>query len=50
MNVADMTLILAAFNSLAVPLLLAGRAWTKRVERRLQRLERHLDLDPLHTN
>lgn len=47
MTIAEITLALAVFNSAAVPLLIAGRAWTKRVERRLARLERHLNLDPL---
>lgn len=47
MTTAEYTLILAAFNALAVPLLVSARAWTKRVERRLNRIERHLDLDPI---
>ena len=49
MTTAELTLILSAFNTLAVPLLLAARRWTKRVEKRLDRIERELDLVPLHT-
>jgi len=40
MSIAEATFLLAIFNSLAVPLLLAGWKWTRRVERRLTRLER----------
>lgn len=50
MSVADWTLCFAIFNSLAVPLLLHGYRWTKKVERRLERLERELRLHPLDTN
>lgn len=50
MNVADLTFAFAIFNSLAVPLLLYGYRWTKKVERRLERLERELDLHPLNSH
>ena len=50
MTTADLTLAFTIFNSLAVPLMLSAWRWTKRVEKRLSRLERVLSLDPLTTN
>ena len=50
LNVAELTLALACFNSLAVPLILGARRWMRRVERRLDRVERMLALDPLPTH
>lgn len=50
LSVAEATLYLSAFNGLAVPLILWARRWPKRVERRLGRIERVLQLEPLQTN
>lgn len=50
MTTADLTLYFAIFNSLAVPLMLHAYRWTRRVEKRIARLERMLDLDPLHSH
>ena len=49
MTLAEVTFAFTVFNSLAVPLMVSAWRWTKRVERRLTRLERHLALDPIHT-
>ena len=45
MTTAELTLCLTAFNTLAVPLMLTAWKWTKRVERRLARLEHELKLE-----
>ena len=50
MTIAEATLYLAIFNSLAVPLIIGARRWAKRVERRLDRIERELRLEPIHTH
>ncbi len=47
MSIAEATFALAIFNSIAVPLLLQAVKWRKSVDRRLARIEHHLDLDPI---
>lgn len=47
MTIAEATFLLAIFNSVAVPLLMVAVKWRKSVDRRLERIERQLDLDPL---
>ncbi|WP_165349720.1 hypothetical protein [Methylibium sp. Pch-M] len=49
MTIEQATFLLALLNCTAVPMLLAAHKFMRRVERRLDRLERVLGLDPLHT-
>lgn len=49
MTIEQATFVLAIINSAAVPMLLAAHKFMRRVERRLDRLERELDLHPIHT-
>lgn len=50
MTIEQATFVLAVVNSTAVPLLLAAHRFMRRTERRLDRLERELELHPLHTS
>lgn len=49
MTMEQATFLLAVLNSTAVPMLIAAHKFMRRVERRLDRLERELDLHPIHT-